>query len=52
MPCGLNADTLQPLASIANLDEIKADVLLPSHGEPRAEGVKEAIRQARAAGPS
>ena len=52
MPSGLNADTQRALASIANLAAIKADVLLPGHGEAWTEGVKEAIRQARAAGPS
>jgi glyoxylase-like metal-dependent hydrolase (beta-lactamase superfamily II) len=52
MPSGLNADTPQALASLANLDGIKADVLLPGHGEPWTAGVEEAIRQAQAAGPS
>jgi glyoxylase-like metal-dependent hydrolase (beta-lactamase superfamily II) len=52
MPSGLNADTPQALASLANLDAIKADLLLPGHGEPWTEGVEEAIRQARSAGPS
>jgi glyoxylase-like metal-dependent hydrolase (beta-lactamase superfamily II) len=52
MPSGLNADTPRALASLANLDGIKADVLLPGHGEAWTEGVEEAIRQARAAGPS
>jgi glyoxylase-like metal-dependent hydrolase (beta-lactamase superfamily II) len=52
MPSGLNADTPQALASLANLDGIKADVLLPGHGEPWTDGVGEAIRRARAAGPS
>jgi glyoxylase-like metal-dependent hydrolase (beta-lactamase superfamily II) len=52
MPSGLNADTPQALASLANLTGIKADVLLPGHGEPWTEGVEEAVRQARAAGPS
>jgi len=52
MPSGLNADTQRALASIANLAAIKADVLLPGHGEPWTEGVDEAIRQAQAAGPS
>lgn len=50
MPSGLNADTPQALASLANLTGIKADVLLPGHGEPWTTGVEEAIRQARAAG--
>jgi glyoxylase-like metal-dependent hydrolase (beta-lactamase superfamily II) len=52
MPSGLNADTPQALASLANLTGIKAGVLLPGHGESWTEGVEEAIRQARAAGPS
>jgi glyoxylase-like metal-dependent hydrolase (beta-lactamase superfamily II) len=40
MPSGLNADTPQALASLANLTGIKADVLLPGHGEPWTEGVE------------
>jgi glyoxylase-like metal-dependent hydrolase (beta-lactamase superfamily II) len=52
MPSGLNADTPQALASLANLTGIKAEVLLPGHGEAWTGGVEEAVRQARAAGPS
>jgi glyoxylase-like metal-dependent hydrolase (beta-lactamase superfamily II) len=52
MPSGLNADTPQALASLASLHGIKADMLLPGHGEPWITGVEEAIREARAAGPS
>jgi glyoxylase-like metal-dependent hydrolase (beta-lactamase superfamily II) len=52
MPSGLNADTPQAMASLANLAGIKAEVLLPGHGEPWTDGVQEAIRQAQAAGPS
>jgi glyoxylase-like metal-dependent hydrolase (beta-lactamase superfamily II) len=52
MPSGLNASTPQALASLDNLAGIKADVLLPGHGESWTEGVADAIRQARAAGPS
>jgi glyoxylase-like metal-dependent hydrolase (beta-lactamase superfamily II) len=52
MPSGLNADTPQALASLANLAGIKADVLLPGHGESWTGGVEEAIQQARVAGPS
>ena len=52
MPSGLNADTPQALASLANLTGIKADMLLPGHGEPWTEGIDEAVRQARATGPS
>jgi glyoxylase-like metal-dependent hydrolase (beta-lactamase superfamily II) len=52
MPSGLNADTPRALASLANLDGIKADMLLPGHGDPWTGGVEEAIRRAKAAGPS
>ena len=52
MPSGLNADTPQALASLASLEGIKAEILLPGHGESWTGGVEEAIRQARAAGPS
>jgi glyoxylase-like metal-dependent hydrolase (beta-lactamase superfamily II) len=52
MPSGLNSDTPQALRSLAALDGIPADVLLPGHGEPWSEGAAEAVRLARAAGPS
>ena len=52
MPSGLNADTPQALASLANLDGIKAGLLLPGHGDPWTDGVQDAIRRARNAGPS
>ncbi|HEU4396313.1 MAG TPA: MBL fold metallo-hydrolase [Actinomycetota bacterium] len=52
MPSGLNRDTPQALRSLAALDGIPADVLLPGHGEPWTDGVPEAVRLARAAGPS
>jgi glyoxylase-like metal-dependent hydrolase (beta-lactamase superfamily II) len=52
MPSGLNADTQRALASLANLGGIKAGMLLPGHGEPWTDGVQDAIRRARAAGPS
>jgi glyoxylase-like metal-dependent hydrolase (beta-lactamase superfamily II) len=52
MPSGLNGDTPQALRSLSALDGIPADVLLPGHGEPWAEGTAEAVRLARAAGPS
>ena len=52
MPSGLNADTPRALASLASLTGIKAEVLLPGHGEAWTGGVEEAVRQARAAGPS
>jgi glyoxylase-like metal-dependent hydrolase (beta-lactamase superfamily II) len=52
MPSGLNADTQRALASLANLNGIKAGMLLPGHGEPWTDGVEDAIRRARVAGPS
>ena len=52
MPSGLNADTPRALASLAHLDGIKADVLLPGHGQSWTGGVQEAIRRARSAGAS
>jgi len=52
MPSGLNADTPRALASLASWAGIKAGVLLPGHGESWTGGIEEAIRQARAAGPS
>jgi glyoxylase-like metal-dependent hydrolase (beta-lactamase superfamily II) len=52
MPSGLNADTPQALRSLAALDGVPAEVLLPGHGEPWTGGTAEALRLARAAGPS
>jgi glyoxylase-like metal-dependent hydrolase (beta-lactamase superfamily II) len=52
MPSGLNRDTQQALRSLDVLDGIRADVLLPGHGEPWTEGAAEAARLARLAGPS
>jgi glyoxylase-like metal-dependent hydrolase (beta-lactamase superfamily II) len=52
MPSGLNSDTPQALRSLAALDGIRADLLLPGHGEPWTGGTAEALRRARAAGPS
>ncbi len=52
MPSGLNEDTGQALASLDALRGIDADLLLPGHGDPWSQGVAEAVRKARAAGPS
>jgi glyoxylase-like metal-dependent hydrolase (beta-lactamase superfamily II) len=52
MPSGLNSDTPRALRSLAALDGIRADLLLPGHGEPWTGDLAEALRQARAAGPS
>jgi glyoxylase-like metal-dependent hydrolase (beta-lactamase superfamily II) len=52
MPSGLNRDTQQAMRSLDSLAGVKADVVLAGHGDPWTAGVPEAIRQARAAGPS
>jgi glyoxylase-like metal-dependent hydrolase (beta-lactamase superfamily II) len=52
MPSGLNRDTPQALRSLSALEGVAADVVLPGHGEPWTDGVAEALRLARAAGPS
>jgi glyoxylase-like metal-dependent hydrolase (beta-lactamase superfamily II) len=52
MPSGLNRDTPQAIRSLDVLDGLPADVLLPGHGEPWTGGAAEAVRLARAAGPS
>ncbi|HEY3211366.1 MAG TPA: MBL fold metallo-hydrolase [Actinomycetota bacterium] len=52
MPSALNRDTQQALRSIDLLEAIRADVILPGHGEPWRQGVDEAVRLAREAGPS
>ncbi len=49
---GLNTDTAQALASLDALRGIDADLLLPGHGDPWTQGVAEAVRKAKAAGPS
>jgi glyoxylase-like metal-dependent hydrolase (beta-lactamase superfamily II) len=52
MPSGLNQDTQLALRSLDALDGVPADLLLPGHGEPFTDGTAEAVRRARAAGPS
>ncbi|HZD73028.1 MAG TPA: MBL fold metallo-hydrolase [Actinomycetota bacterium] len=52
MPSGLNQDTQLALRSLDALDGVPADVLLPGHGDPFTDGTAEAVRRARAAGPS
>lgn len=49
MPSGLNEDTPLALASLAALQELRADLLLPGHGEPWRGDVAEAVRRAKAA---
>lgn len=45
-------DTRQALASLDRLEAVEADVLLPGHGDPWRGSMAEAVRLARAAGPS
>jgi glyoxylase-like metal-dependent hydrolase (beta-lactamase superfamily II) len=52
MPSGLNRDTPQAIRSLDVLDGVPAGVVLPGHGEPWTGGAAEAVRRARAAGPS
>ena len=51
-PDGWNRDTAQALRSLDALAALPADLLLPGHGDPWTEGPVEAVRRARAAGPS
>ena len=51
-PAGLNRDSQQALRSLDALAGLTADVLLPGHGDPWTDGAAEAVRLARAAGPS
>jgi glyoxylase-like metal-dependent hydrolase (beta-lactamase superfamily II) len=50
MPAAMNHDSRQALTSIEELSGIRADALLPGHGEPWTDGVEDALRQARRAG--
>lgn len=52
MPSALNRDTEQALRSLARLEELPADLILPGHGKPWTEGTAEAVRLARKAGRS
>jgi glyoxylase-like metal-dependent hydrolase (beta-lactamase superfamily II) len=51
-PSAFNRDSSQAMRSLDNIAGIKAGVVLPGHGEPWTGGVDEAVRLARAAGPS
>ncbi len=52
MPAAMNHDSEQVMRSLGALDGITADVVLPGHGEPWTDGLGEALRLARDAGPS
>jgi glyoxylase-like metal-dependent hydrolase (beta-lactamase superfamily II) len=51
-PAGLNQDSAQALRSLERLATRSVGGLLPGHGEPWTEGVAEAVRLAKVAGPS
>jgi glyoxylase-like metal-dependent hydrolase (beta-lactamase superfamily II) len=50
LPDALNTDTARARESLAALEALDADLLLPGHGEPWRGSAAEAVRQARAAG--
>jgi glyoxylase-like metal-dependent hydrolase (beta-lactamase superfamily II) len=52
MPAGLNLSSIGALRSLDALAPLRADIVLPGHGEPWTQGTAEAVRLARAAGPS
>jgi glyoxylase-like metal-dependent hydrolase (beta-lactamase superfamily II) len=52
IPAAFNSDTRQAMSSLDNLGGIEADVMLAGHCEPWTGSVPEAVRLARAAGPS
>jgi len=52
MPRALNRDSREALQSLAKLEDLPADVILPGHGEPWTQGVARAVQLARDAGPS
>jgi glyoxylase-like metal-dependent hydrolase (beta-lactamase superfamily II) len=51
-PSGFNRDTPQALRSLDVLEAVRADLVLPGHGDPWTRGVAEAVRLARTAGTS
>jgi glyoxylase-like metal-dependent hydrolase (beta-lactamase superfamily II) len=52
MPAAFDVSTDGCLASLARIEEVDADLLLPGHGEPWADGPAAAVRRAREAGKS
>lgn len=52
MPGSFNKDSAQSLRSLARLDEVQADMVLPGHGEAWEGGIAEAVSLAVETGPS
>jgi len=52
MPRGLNRNSQQALNSLAKVEGLAADLLLPGHGDAWTQGAADAVRRARAAGVS
>ena len=52
MPRSFNLSSATCLDSLANLQDLEADVVLPGHGEPWRDGVAAAVERTRAAGAS
>jgi glyoxylase-like metal-dependent hydrolase (beta-lactamase superfamily II) len=50
MPSGMNLDSRQALESLGAFEGVRAERLLPGHGEPWTAPVEEAVHRARAAG--
>jgi glyoxylase-like metal-dependent hydrolase (beta-lactamase superfamily II) len=50
MPRALNLSSATCLDSLARIQDLEADVVLPGHGEPWLDGVPAVVEQARAAG--
>jgi glyoxylase-like metal-dependent hydrolase (beta-lactamase superfamily II) len=50
MPSAFNANSGQALESLDVLQGVRANVILPGHGEPWTDGAPEAVRLARVAG--
>jgi glyoxylase-like metal-dependent hydrolase (beta-lactamase superfamily II) len=52
MPGAFALSTAQEIDSLARIEPLEADALLPGHGDPWTGGVPAAVARARAAGPS
>jgi glyoxylase-like metal-dependent hydrolase (beta-lactamase superfamily II) len=52
MPASLNVDTKGALNSLAALERVTAELVLPGHGEPGKDGVAEALQLAKLMGRS